>query len=251
MAVIKICGLSRPEDIEAVNEAGPEYCGFIIDFPKSHRNVTEEQVRQLRKGLKPGITPVGVIVNQPVTRAAELLNKGIVDVIQLHGQEDEEYIQRLRVLTRNVDNREKTATDNAANADTGDAGVPDTVIDIESRTKRDTDKKGCIWKAFKIRCREDLENALASSADAVVLDNGYGTGETFDWSILAEAGEIPKDKKIFLAGGLTPENIEEAIHRLDVWGIDISSGVETDKKKDRKKILAAVQAAGRAGGNKQ
>ena len=212
MAVIKICGLSRPEDIEAVNEAGPEYCGFIIDFPKSHRNVTEEQVWQLRTGLKPGITPVGVIVNQPVMRAAELLNKGIVDVIQLHGQEDEEYIRQLRILTK---------------------------------------KKGCIWKAFKIRCREDLEKALANSADAVVLDNGYGTGETFDWSILAEYREIPKDKKIFLAGGLTPENIEEAIHRLDVWGIDISSGVETDKKKDRKKILAAVQAAGRAGGNKQ
>ena len=237
MAVIKICGLSRPEDIEAVNEAGPEYCGFIIDFPKSHRNVTEEQVRRLRAGLKPGITPVGVIVNQPVTRAAELLNKGIVDVIQLHGQENEEYIQQLRILTKNVD--------------AGEDSVTDTVIDTESRIRRDTDKKGRIWKAFKIRSREDLENALASSADAIVLDNGYGTGETFDWSILAEAGEIPKDKKIFLAGGLTLENIEDAIHRLDVWGIDISSGVETDKKKDRNKILAAVQAAGRAGGNRK
>lgn len=210
MAAIKICGLSRQEDITAVNEAGPEYCGFIIDFPQSHRNVTEEQVRQLKTGLNPGITPVGVVVNQPVMRAAGLLNQGIVDVIQLHGQENEEYIQQLRMLT-----------------------------------------KGQIWKAFKIRCREDLEKALASSADAIVLDNGYGTGETFDWSILDDAGARLKEKKIFLAGGLTPENIEDAIHRLDVWGIDISSGVETDKKKDRKKILAAVQAARRTGGDKQ
>ena len=210
MAAIKICGLSRQEDIAAVNEAGPEYCGFIIDFPQSHRNVTEEQVRQLRKGLKSEITPVGVVVNQPVMWAAELLNQGIVDVIQLHGQENEEYIQQLRMLT-----------------------------------------KGRIWKAFKIRCREDLEKALASSADAIVLDNGYGTGETFDWSILDGAGARLKEKRIFLAGGLTPENIEDAIHRLDVWGIDISSGVETDKKKDRKKILAAVQAARRTGGDKQ
>ena len=96
-----------------------------------------------------------------------------------------------------------------------------------------------------------MEKALASSADAIVLDNGYGTGETFDWSILDDVGARLKEKRIFLAGGLTPENIEDAIHRLDVWGIDISSGVETDKKKDRKKILAAVQAARRAGGDKQ
>lgn len=243
MAAIKICGLSRQEDIAAVNEAGPEYCGFIIDFPQSHRNVTEEQVRQLRTSLKPGITPVGVIVNQSVMRAAELLNQGIVDVIQLHGQEDEEYIQQLRVLMKNVDAKEDSEID----ADAKEY----TEINIEGGMKRNNDQKGQIWKAFKIRCREDLEKALASSADAIVLDNGYGTGETFDWSILDDAGARLKEKKIFLAGGLTPENIEDAIHRLDVWGIDISSGVETDKKKDRKKILAAVQAARRTGGDKQ
>nr|WP_270251474.1 hypothetical protein [Coprococcus catus] len=92
---------------------------------------------------------------------------------------------------------------------------------------------------------------MASSADAVILDNGYGTGETFDWSILEDAGVMMQEKKFFLAGGLTPDNIEAAIQRMDVWGIDISSGVETDKKKDRSKILAAVQAVRRAGGNKQ
>lgn len=213
MALIKICGLSREEDITAVNEAKPDYCGFIINFPKSHRNVTEERVRQLRTGLRPEIIPVGVIVDQPVEKAAMLLNEGVVDVIQLHGQEDETYIRQLRKLLK--------CTDRA------------------------------IWKAFKIRSRKDLESAMASSADAVVLDNGYGTGETFDWSIIEDAGKMMEGRKVFLAGGMTPENIEEAIHRLDVCGIDISSGVETDKKKDRNKILTAVQAAGRAGGNKQ
>ncbi len=213
MAQIKICGLSREEDIAAVNAAGPDYCGFIIDFPKSHRNVTAERVRQLRTGLRPEIIPVGVIVDQPAEKAAMLLNEGIVDVIQLHGQEDEAYIRQLRKLLRCRDRS--------------------------------------IWKAFKIRSREDFEKAMASSADAVVLDNGYGTGETFDWSIIEDTGEMMKNRKVFLAGGLTPENIEDAIQRLDVWGIDISSGVETDKKKDRNKILAAVQAAGRAGGDKR
>ena len=98
MAVIKICGLSRAEDIAAVNEAEPDYCGFIIDFPKSHRNVTIGQVRALREKLSDAIVPVGVIVDQPVEKAALLLNEGIVDVIQLHGHEDEIYIEQLRRL---------------------------------------------------------------------------------------------------------------------------------------------------------
>lgn len=121
MTVIKICGLSREADIAAVNEAKPEYCGFIIDFPKSHRNVTAEQVRKLRTG---------------------------------HGD-----------------------------------------------TRQNTEIKDCIWKAFKIRSRKDFEDAMTSSADAVILDNGYGTGETFDWSILEDAGVMMQEKKFFLAGG--------------------------------------------------
>mgnify|MGYP003098379314 CR=1 FL=1 len=82
MTVIKICGLSREADIAAVNEAKPDYCGFIIDFPKSHRNVTAEQVRKLRTGLDASVVPVGVIVDRPVEQAAMLLNEGIVDVIE-------------------------------------------------------------------------------------------------------------------------------------------------------------------------
>ena len=78
MTVIKICGLSREADIAAVNEAKPDYCGFIIDFPKSHRNVTAEQVRKLRTGLDASVVPVGVIVDQPVEKAAMLLNEGVV-----------------------------------------------------------------------------------------------------------------------------------------------------------------------------
>lgn len=226
MAVIKICGLSRPEDIDAVNEAGPDYCGFIIDFPKSHRNVTTWQVSALRKKLSDGIVPVGVIVDQPIEKAAMLLNEGIVDVIQLHGHEDEVYIEQLRKLLEKSD---------AANG----------------QCAYNTDRKKQIWQAFKIRSYEDLEKVAISSADAIILDNGYGTGETFDWSILSDASELLSEKKIFLAGGLTPDNIEAAVSQLGVWGIDISSGVETDQKKDRIKILAAVAAARRAGGRKQ
>lgn len=238
MTVIKICGLSREADIAAVNEAKPDYCGFIIDFPKSHRNVTAEQVRKLRTGLDASVVPVGVIVDWPVEQAAMLLNEGIVDVIQLHGREDENYIRRLRKLLKCRE--EAFADDDMVKDETG-----------HGDTRQNAEIKDCIWKAFKIRDRKDFEDAMASSADAVILDNGYGTGETFDWSILEDAGVMMQEKKVFLAGGLTPDNIEAAIQRMDVWGIDISSGVETDKKKDRSKILAAVQAVRRAGGNKQ
>ena len=166
------------------------------------------------------------------------MNEGIVDVIQLHGREDENYIQRLRQLLKC---REEAFTDDDMAKDKTGNGD----------TRQNTEIKDCIWKAFKIRDRKDFEDAMASSADAVILDNGYGTGETFDWSILEDAGVMMQEKKFFLAGGLTPDNIEVAIQRMDVWGIDISSGVETEKKKDRSKILAAVQAVRRAGGNKQ
>ena len=225
MAVIKICGLSRIEDIVAVNEAKPDYCGFIIDFPKSHRNVTIEQVRKLRSALAATIIPVGVLVDQPIETAAMLLDEDIVDIIQLHGHEDERYIGQLRHQLETMD---------AVHASCG----------------QNVNRKKQIWQAFKIRCRKDLKTAMVSSADAVILDNGYGTGEAFDWSILADAQDLIGEKKIFLAGGLTPDNIEAAARLPGVWGMDLSSGVETEKKKDRAKILAAVCAARKAGGNK-
>ena len=198
MTKIKICGLFRPCDVEAVNEARPDWCGFIVNFPRSHRSLTPDMVRALRAGLNPAITPVGVFVDQPPEYVAALLNDGTISVAQLHGHEDANYIASLRAL---APGRE-------------------------------------IWKAFKVRDAAGLEAANASSADCIVLDNGYGTGERFDWS-LARGVERP----YLLAGGLTPENIPEAIRSLHPCGLDISSGVETDKLKDREKIIAAVRAA--------
>ena len=93
-------------------------------------------------------------------------------------------------------------------------------------------------KAFSIQEKKDLDAAAASSADLILLDHGKGgTGETFDWSLLEDWTKRP----YFLAGGLNPENIPEAIQRIHPWGIDLSSAVETDGKKDREKILQAVK----------
>ena len=198
MTKIKICGLYRPQDIEYVNAARPDWCGFIINFPKSHRNLTPDQVRALRAGLDDGIVPVGVFVDSPVADVAALLKDGTISIAQLHGHEDDGYIAELRALS-----------------------------------------PGCaVWKAFKVRDSADLTAANASAADMVLLDNGYGTGAAFDWSLTRGV-----TRPYILAGGLTPENIPDAIARLRPYGLDISSGVETEKAKDFDKIKAAVAAA--------
>lgn len=100
MTKIKICGLKRKEDIEAVNEAVPDYCGFVIEVPKRFRSVTREQVRELVKGLRKEVLPVGVFVNAPVELIAGLLTDGTLALAQLHGQEDETYLTELRTLTK-------------------------------------------------------------------------------------------------------------------------------------------------------
>ena len=198
MTRIKICGLSRPCDVAFVNQAQPDWCGFIIDFPRIHRSVSPRQALALRRQLAPGIIPVGVTVDQPVEAVAALLRSGVVDVAQLHGTEDESYLAALRALA---------------------PGHP-------------------LWKAFTLRTPNDLTAALASSADMILLDSGKGTGQTFDWSLLRGVA-----RPFLLAGGLTPENIPRAVRAVHPWGVDLSSGMETDRRKDRDKILAAVAAA--------
>lgn len=192
---IKICGLRRREDILAVNEARPDYCGFIIEFPKSFRSVTADKVRELVKDLSPEIKGVGVFVNAPVEFVSGLLNDGTLALAQLHGQEDEAYIRELKKLT---------------------------------------DKP--IIKAFSVKTSEDIEKALQSPADYILLDQGSGgTGMTFDWSL------IPKiERPFFLAGGIGAENLEQAIREIRPYAVDLSSSVETDKWKDPEKIWNVV-----------
>ena len=196
MTGIKICGLFREADTDYVNEAMPDCAGFILDYPGSHRNLAPRQAAALRRRLAPGIRAVGVFVDRSVEAVAAAAKAVELDVIQLHGHEDDDYIAALR-----------------------------------ERTDRE------IWKAFRIRRAEDLAAAGRSAADEVLLDNGYGTGEAFDWS-LAEGFDRP----FLLAGGLTPENLTEAVRRMRPLLVDLSSGVETGRVKDREKILAAVRA---------
>lgn len=98
MTRIKLCGLSRPCDIETANELKPEYIGFVF-APGSKRCVSPEKAAELKQMLSPGIRAVGVFVDEAAERVADLLDKNIIDMAQMHGSEDENYIKRLRVLT--------------------------------------------------------------------------------------------------------------------------------------------------------
>ena len=195
MTKIKLCGLSRACDIEEANRLQPDYIGFVF-AKKSRRCVAPEQAVELKKQLRPEIRAVGVFVNEAPEAVAALLNSGVIDLAQLHGSEDAEYIRRLRDLTDSP-----------------------------------------LIQAFRIRSKEDLSRAEASAADEILLDAGAGTGTVFDWSLLRNV-----ERRYFLAGGLNPENVREAIRDLHPYGVDVSSGIETDALKDRTKMAAFVAA---------
>ena len=195
MTKIKLCGLSRPCDIGAANELKPDYIGFVF-APKSKRYVTPEKAMELKQMLLPEIQSVGVFVNEKPETVVKLLQDGTIDIAQLHGAEDEEYIIQLRQLT---------------------------------------DKP--IITAFRIETASDIEKALQSTADYLLLDSGAGTGTVFDWKLIQNI-----KRPYFLAGGLDADNAAEAVNTLRPYALDVSSGIETSGLKDKSKMAAFVSA---------
>ena len=148
---LKFCGLTREADIRAANETRPDYIGFV--FAESRRRVTDEQVARLRALLSPGIQAVGVFVNDDPTHIALLANRGVIDLIQLHGSESAAYIQRLRTMT----------------------AAP---IICALRVGKHTDIK---------QAESNLVDFLL--LDTYTKDAYGGSGRTFDWSLIGEVGK--------------------------------------------------------------
>lgn len=206
---IKICGLRTPADVAAVNAALPEYAGFIF-VPMRRRYVAPAQAAILCQQLDPRIRPVGVFVDARVEEVLEVLTHCPLDMVQLHGAEDNDYIAMLRAAYRDR-------------------------FAVESREL-------CIVKAFRVEDANDIRRAEASAADEILLDHGAGgTGERFDWTLLQHCR-----RRFFLAGGLTPDNVEEAITRTQPYAVDVSSSLETDGRKDPEKIRRFVAAVRRS-----
>ena len=230
---IKMCGISKVETIPAIVEAKPDYMGLV--FAPSKRQVTVEQAntlvdelhKQYEKTYGEATAPmntdtaqdgqdsqdsqefvqgnsnfekiktVGVFVNETVENLLKIAEEVKLDVIQLHGDEDESFIQTLKEQS-NVE----------------------------------------VWKAVQVRSAADAEKWIDSSADMLLFDAYHkdergGTGEVFDWSSLDEF-----ERPFMLAGGIDSTNVARAIRTVRPYGIDISSGIETDGVKDDEKIKA-------------
>ncbi len=198
MTKIKICGLTRKEDIAAVNRWLPDYAGFV--FCQSRRRVTPERAVFLKADLDSRIQAVGVFINEPVYSIVELCNTCVIDVVQLHGDESEAYIRELKSR-----------------------------IDCP------------VIKAVRVRSAEQVRRAEQLSCDLLLLDTYQkteygGSGKTFDHSMIPLL-----EKRFFLAGGLKNDNISLIIEKYNPYGVDISSGVETDGLKDETKIRQIIQ----------
>lgn len=192
MTKIKLCGIKCEEDIKVVNEVLPDYIGFVF-AGKSKRYISFDKAKKLKNQLDDRIKAVGVFVNDDIENIAYLVKSKIIDIVQLHGNEDESYINTLK-----------------------------TKINVP------------IVYAYQIKSKADIKS-INKNTDFILLDAGAGCGETFDEALLEGF-----DNEYFLAGGLSIDNIKEKIMKLHPYGVDVSSGIETEGKKDAAKIRKFV-----------
>ncbi len=192
---VKICGITSVEDAQAAMDMGTDILGFNF-FPESPRYVTVDQAARIATKLPAFIALAGVFVNSTREAIHEAMEACFLDWIQLHGDETPEFCQSF----------------------------------CKEAVK--------VMKAIRVKESADIAGANAFPVHAILLDAFHpdrygGTGDTFDWGLIAHTG-----KRVFLAGGINPDNVVEALE-LDMYGIDVCSGIESEPgKKDHEKMQA-------------
>lgn len=205
MTKVKICGITNLEDALISAKFGADALGFNF-YPKSPRYITPENAREIIEQLPPEILKVGVFVNESLEKIVEIAETAKLDAIQLHGEETPEFAKELKQKTN-----------------------------LE------------IIKAFRVSPAFKPEDVLNYEVDAILLDaynpkEHGGTGETFDWEIAKKVKEI--FPKMYLAGGLAPENVIDAISEVKPFAVDACSCLELKKGvKDPGKLFAFVANA--------
>jgi len=198
MTKVKICGITNLEDALLSAKFGADALGFNF-YEKSPRYILPGKAREIIEKLPPEILKVGVFVNESLEKIAEIAETAKLDALQLHGEETPEFARELKAKT-----------------------------DLE------------IIKAFRVRREFKPEDVLQYDTDAILLDaynpqEHGGTGETFDWEIAKNVQKI--SPKMFLAGGLSPDNIAKAIFEVKPFAVDACSSLESEKGiKDSKKV---------------
>ncbi|HEY5524794.1 MAG TPA: phosphoribosylanthranilate isomerase [Clostridium sp.] len=187
---IKICGITALEEVQALNPLKPNYIGLV--FTESKRKISKEQGKLLYDSIDRHIKVVGVFRNNTKEYISEILDYIPLDVVQLHGDEDNEFIEYFR------------------------------------------EKYQCeIWKGTSIKNKEDIEKATTFNVDTLILDGSNpGSGEVFPWELVLD---MKTKAKVFLAGGINEDNVLQGINKLNIHGVDVSSGVEVVKDGKRSK----------------
>ena len=175
--LLKICGITRPEDMAAAEHAGAGYTGMIL-VPGTPRFVPRERIPDLMASSR--CKKVFVVRNMPPDELNKLIAEFQPDAVQLHGSESADYAQAV------------TGTD--------------------------------VWKAFNLNSEAALAEAEAFPCAMVVADSGGGTGRPCRWDLAARLASV---RPVFLGGGITPDNVHEAVAQVHPVGIDVSSGVES------------------------
>jgi phosphoribosylanthranilate isomerase len=202
---IKICGITQPDQGQAIANLGATALGFIL-VPSSPRYVEIDQINAITAEISPKIDYIGVFAHQKPEIIQQIIVKSSLTSVQLHGNESPEFCRQLRQLLPNTE----------------------------------------IIKALQVRDQESLEKAVIyfDTVDTLLLDAYHpqllgGTGHTLDWPALEQfSPPLPW----FLAGGLNPDNISDALSQLCPDGIDVSSGVERSPgDKDLKKVALLME----------
>ncbi|MCR5594640.1 MAG: phosphoribosylanthranilate isomerase [Lachnospiraceae bacterium] len=208
---IKICGITRPEEIEYLNEYAPDFAGFVFYGP-SKRNVTIEQAVSLANRLSEDIRRVAVMVSPEPGDIIKIQETGVFDIIQVHRKLSDKVLECAKLpvwYAVNIEGDMEEAVKNAIGE------IPEA-------------------------CRDKISGIVADAKD-------FGSGKTFNWHkskrMLKAGTRSPADKYSFiLAGGLNPENVSEGIRIFAPDVVDVSSGVEGTDGKDKVKISAFIQA---------
>lgn len=214
MTKIKICGLTKKEDIEYANELLPDYIGFV--FAKSKRQVSLDKAKELINLLDKKMKTVGVFQDEDIDKVKYIAEYLKLDIIQLHGNEDEDCVKKLYPFKV-----WKSVSINAADSLDNDDLLQNKINSYQ----------------------ESLDKLYAYGVEALLVDSSVkgvkgGTGISFNWNVL---NNLMLKKPLILAGGLNDENIQKAIEKVKPYAVDVSSGVEENGIKNYDKMKKIIE----------
>lgn len=219
MPKVKICGVRRVEDALVAAEAGVDFIGLVF-VPNRRRRISVEQARRIVDAVKASSENpprlAGLFADQPIEEVRDTVQATGVDMVQLCGSESMEYCDEARVPVIRITH------------------VPAGLLNDEELQKLERHLAAL------------RERGHVATLDRLVAGLQGGTGRSFDWGVAAQLSKAGFE--FLLAGGLTPENVGQAVREVKPWGVDVSSGVETEGVKDAEKIRRFVAEARSAGG---